>query len=281
MVLTNCTYLQTAPDFSGGLVAGGQRPSYASGVTEPDLLRCGWYVVLGGHEGDLSEWRYELVPPFDPYVLKVSETETALWSADVQDAKDAAEVRERASTILRVLNGALKLTVSSEPVAMASVAHVNDAGVRSTYMFIEPASMRVRAFALRPVVVAYDADGNLIPPPPPSPSRAQRWASLGRSYDVVADMLDHYGRADNWFDIYKTIELAEALFGGEHKLKRTLGPRAADAKRLKQSANFYRHARQVEPDDLLSLGNASLLLGDLMQIVLDAKAPSSATEHSA
>lgn len=237
--------------------------------------------MLSGYEGDLSEWRYELAPPFDPYVLKVSETETALWSADVQDAQDAAEVRERASTILRVLNGALKLSVSSEPVTIASVARVDDAGVRSTHMFFEPASMKVRAFALRPVVAVYDADGNLIPPPPPTPSRAQRWSRLGRSYDVVADMLDHYGRADNWFDIYKTIELAETLFGGEHKLKRILGPRAADAKRLKQSANFYRHARQPQPDDLLTLDKASLLLGDVMQMVLDAKAPSSATEHIA
>lgn len=249
-------------------------------MDDPIAPAPGWYVVLSGQGPDLSEWRYELVPPFDPHALKLSETETALWSGDLQDAKDASEVRERASTILRLLNGALRLSVNSETVGIASVVLIDESGKRSTHLFVEPGTVRMRAFALRPVIVAYDADGTVIPPPPPKPSLAQQWSALGRNDDIVADMLDHYGRADNWFDIYKTIELAEALFGGEHKLKKILGHRAIDAKRLKQSANYYRHARQAQPKEPLSLPKASLLLGEVMRLVLDAKAPSSATEHS-
>ena len=126
----------------------------------------------------------------------------------------------------------------------------------------------MRVYSSRPTLIAYDADGNVIPPPPPTPSEAQRWSNFARNNDTAADMLDHYGRADNWYDIYKTVELAERLVGGAHKLKKLQGNRATDVTRLKRSANYYRHAAQPIPEDILTIREASAILADTVRAVL-------------
>ena len=56
-----------------------------------------------------------------------------------------------------------------------------------------------------------DVHGNLIPPPPPAASQAQRWVQVAEQNNDVADMLIFAGRANNWFDIYKALELAHRL----------------------------------------------------------------------
>ena len=66
---------------------------------------------------------------------------------------------------------------------------------------------------------------------------------LAEQSDLVSDLLDHFSRADNWYDIYKTIELAALLVGSKHKLWPLLGSERAAANDLNECANFYRHAR--------------------------------------
>ena len=73
--------------------------------------------------------------------------------------------------------------------------------------------------------------------------------------DDVADLLEQHGKADDWYEMYKAVELAERIAGGEHKLRQLLGGSAADCKNFKQTANFYRHARAPRPNTLTSLGD--------------------------
>ena len=47
------------------------------------------------------------------------------------------------------------------------------------------------------------ADGT---PGTPAPSPAQRWYTLGTADRVVADMLVHFGKEANWYELYKTYE---------------------------------------------------------------------------
>ena len=231
-------------------------------------VRPGWYVTLRGHDADLSEWSYELKPPFDPHICKLSEKEIGLWGDDFQKASGPSEVRELASAILRRLNGALKLSVRTEPVTIDAVVRCHEDGTQSRNHFLKAEGAVMRGYSSRPTLIVYDADGNVIPPPPPNPSEAQRWSNFARNNDTAADMLDHYGRADNWYDIYKTVELAERLVGGAHKLKKLQGSRAIDVTRLKRSANYYRHAALPIPEDMLTTREASAILADTVRAVL-------------
>ena len=83
---------------------------------------------------------------------------------------------------------------------------------------------------VRAVGMALGTDGLLLPPPPREPSKPQRWNVLADSNDDISDLLDHFGQADNWIDIYKNIEFAAVLAGGERKLLKLLGDTGKDAK---------------------------------------------------
>jgi hypothetical protein len=86
-------------------------------------------------------------------------------------------------------------------------------------------------------------------------------------------MLVFAGRTENWFDIYKALELAEKLAGGEHKLRIGLGDTGHEYKRMKATANYYRHARHYRPDILTTLAEARPLLSLIVRAVLDVRMP--------
>ena len=45
-----------------------------------------------------------------------------------------------------------------------------------------------------------------IPPSPTVPSEVQAWATLADDDELLEDALIYFGRATDWFDIYKTLE---------------------------------------------------------------------------
>jgi len=87
----------------------------------------------------------------------------------------------------------------------------------------------------------------------------------------VADFLIFFGDADNWFDLYKTIEMAEKIGGGEHALT-AIFPRL---KLAKTTANSHRHARRHQrgyvPPTPLSFGDAYEVVRDVVSAVLEAR----------
>jgi hypothetical protein len=89
---------------------------------------------------------------------------------------------------------------------------------------------------------ARDADGNLVPPPPPEPSQAQRWVQVAQHSDDVGDMVIFAGRAEDWFDIYKALDLAQSLAGGRpgRKLNALLGGASDEFERMWRTANMHR-----------------------------------------
>lgn len=52
------------------------------------------------------------------------------------------------------------------------------------------------------------------PAPPPRESKMQERFRSAETDDTRAELFAHLARADNWFDIYKTSELARRLVGG-------------------------------------------------------------------
>jgi hypothetical protein len=225
---------------------------------------------LEGDEVDLEDWRLSLGEPFDPSAFKLSSGETVLRSADFDGLTEAEEVRERALVLIGRLNGALKLWNDARPVRFAGVYQIDGQGKQHTYIFAEMAAFELGRCVMRATATVLGPDGQPIPPPPPRPSQPQSWNQLAQLNDDVSDLLDHFGRADNWYDIYKTIEFAEHLVGSEQRLWATLDADGKAGKRLKASANYYRHAKAYRPHNLLSLGEGKSILAVMIRKVLSA-----------
>lgn len=132
------------------------------------------------------------------------------------------------------------------------------------------AHFRIRGGDLTVRVIG--ADGR-VKEAPPAESDAQRWNALAACNDDVSDLLDHFGRADNWYEIYKTIEFCGIVIGrGQkrmHSLWRALRDLGKEAEALYTSANYYRHARTHRPNKLHSLAEAKPILDAVVRRTLD------------
>ena len=246
-----------------------------SGNSEPPpvpRLSPGWVVQVTGHEFDFSCWERSLKAPFDPWCERIPRDGGFVWalrSSRFDHLQSADEVRESAIPLIQRLNGALGVEGEAECLEFCGVGRIDDQGGFHVTVFAE-AHSRMRIIAIAHAEVR-DAEGNLIPPPPPEESSTQRWIKAAEGNDDIADMLVFAGRADDsWFDRYKTIELAEKLVGGEHKLRMLLGNISDEYKRMRTTANYYRHARHHRPEILTTLADARSLLSLIVRTVLDA-----------
>ena len=74
----------------------------------------------------------------------------------------------------------------------------------------------------------------------------QKWLRQSEANDDQAkdqaELLIHLSRADNWFDLYKTVELTQGMNGGQHKLQEALAADGKEWDRVRRTANHYRHA---------------------------------------
>jgi hypothetical protein len=231
-------------------------------------LVAGWYVQLLGDTFDLEDWEYTLNEPFDPVALREPDGTFLLRSVEFQSAETASEVHEKGKALIDRLNGSMRLMHNSRPAKIGSIIRIEENGARHANVFAEGLGLALGRSRCRAVGVAIGPDGLPLQPPPPQPSDPQSWNAMAASDDVVSDLLEQLGKSENWYEIYKTIELAERLVGGESKLKCFLGSSAGECKNLKQTANFYRHARAHRPKHLTNLAEAKSLLNFMARIAL-------------
>jgi hypothetical protein len=139
----------------------------------------------------------------------------------------------------------MSLERSSEQVEFDGVVEFRQDGSFSThyYEIAEGARFRVRGGAAVMQVVRR----GVAEVPAPRPSAAQRRLSIAARNGDAADLLTFIGRADNWFDLYKAVEMLGVLRGGEHKLMKLPEARAVNLKAIKQTASFARHAKARSP----------------------------------
>jgi hypothetical protein len=237
---------------------------------ETPPLTPGWIVLLTGQDMDLSLWERSLKRPFDPWCERVPHQGLALRSRSLDQTQSADEVRERAIELIERLNGAMSVQVGAEPLNYQSVGRIGDNGIVDIWVFPVTGHARLRGRGMMAAdVEVRDINGNIVPPPPPEPSAAQRWITAAEENDDLADMLVFMGRADNWFDIYKAIELAEHLCG-RRELAKLLGESATAYKNLRATANFYRHppTRAYLPPIPTELTEAKPLLSHIVRTVL-------------
>jgi hypothetical protein len=86
----------------------------------------------------------------------------------------------------------------------------------------------------------------------------------------MADVLVYFGRGTDWFDVYKAAECLEQRFGGEHVFRKLRWAPATEMKRLKRTANSFRHARKQGPNNPMTHQEARHLLGVLVRRAFEA-----------
>jgi len=225
-----------------------------------------WAVELVGDAADLAYAKHALDPRFDPHVEAVNER-PALRSKSFDHLTAASDVRDAAQAIVAVLSGAIGLAMGGEPVRCGPVYRAwedgrIDANVSASF------AGRMRLSGFPPSVTVHDKDGNLVGPPP-APTSAQQWIAAALDDEDIADLLTFFGRADNWFDLYKTIEMAEKIEGGEHALR----ARFPNLKLIKTTANSNRHARGHMPGAPVSFKEAHEEVGGVVRAVLGKRPP--------
>jgi hypothetical protein len=224
-----------------------------------------WGVELVGHHFDLEDWSDTLKRPFDPWVERHNDR-YFLRTAQFDGAADFSEVRDRAVPIVEQINAAMEIILRSQSVRLESgVAEFDAEGRLKVHVIIAVGTAVARTRVHAPTVTL-TKNGRPIPLPPPIESKVQRWATLSEAHDLLADALVYFNRAE-WFDIYKAIECLEDWVGGEDALRAKEWIKAADLKRLKRTANSFRHrkgGKHTPPNDPLTLVDARHTLGKLI-----------------
>jgi hypothetical protein len=214
-----------------------------------------WGAVLRGHNFDLQDWREMLKPPFEPWI-EVHGPDAVLRSESLDGLTSASEVRDRVVAHIDRLNGAMFVMRKGQPLQFSGVVELAPDGKVHRTVFVEGGvAGRARVGA---IAVAIGPDGKPKPEPPPKPSEAQIWAAIADSEDLLEDALIYFGRVSVpdpvrhpptfWFDIYKALECLMVRFGGEPAFIALDWARRDDVKRLKQTANWARHARRKFPE---------------------------------
>lgn len=234
----------------------------------------GWYIQLTGHPYDLELWEKALVPPSQVRMVRLEPDQSFFLSSERwSQLTDASEVRTKAEALVEQLNASFAILKDAEALTTQGVIRLDTDGLRHTYIFPETAFLKFRGFA--PTLVAYDQEGNIIPPSPtPARLNIDNWIELGLENDDVADMLAFAAREGSWFDLYKACELAERLVGGERRLIRLLAP-SIPYKMARQTANFYRHARAPKPDQMMTLREAKGVMFEAVKAAMATRIESS------
>lgn len=249
-------------------------------MAQKDLPKVGWGTVVLGEAIDLEDWAHVLKKPFDPWV-EIHGGDTVLRSTSFDELQSASEVRDRAMAYIDRLNGAMALSQNSRPVQLAGAIRFAPDGAMHKTVFLEPLLFEnPRPVFGRPTMTTIGPDGQPIPPPQPpapQPSEVQRWARVADNEYWLNDALIYFGRATDWFDIYKTLECLIGKFGAGNE-KNFLALNWADEdeiKRLKRTANWVaRHARRKfkRPPKPMELPQARRLVGQLLRRALEETA---------
>jgi hypothetical protein len=134
--------------------------------------------------------------------------------------------------------------LGSRPLKLENVVEVLSDGTYRRHAFAEVSGTLMRLCSRATGIVT----GGISEKPTPQPSNVQKAIEGAALKELLADALIYIGRAPSWFDIYKALECVEELFGGERKFLAVSWVDSDETKRLKRTANAFRHAtKKFEP----------------------------------
>jgi hypothetical protein len=201
----------------------------------------GWAVELDGEKIDLDDLRHLLPPPFDPWVEDYPTDDgprPILRSKTWNGIKEASVIYGDARRIVERLNGMLQVIHSdAKPVKPGKALSFGPDGKRENAMYAVSASVNITLGSAR--VRAYATTGDA--PKKPSETLLQRWFREAEEDRHRADLFSNLTHVDNWFDLYKSMEIVRRMVG-KSKLSSILSRDKKQWDIVWQTANCHRHA---------------------------------------
>lgn len=214
------------------------------------MLPVGWYVSLHGEISDLERWQSVLVDPRDAKVFPRQHDTWFLTSARFDAASNENDVREAAYALLDELNVRMAISHATLPISLVTVDHVQDNDTGTTY--------RVSTMSAFPTARLKTTQA----------VRKNEFDNLPKT-EKVRRLLSNLVRSTTWEDVYRTLEYAEHLVGGQRPLAGCVGNRAIYP-RLRQVANSYRHVTVPDDPPAIRLDDGKELLRSIVRIALNA-----------
>ena len=206
----------------------------------------GWGIRLTGDVIDLGYWESGLQPPFDPWI-EIESGERVLRSESFDELASGEDVRVTGIALIDRLNGAFAISHQARSVKLNGVVEFTATGKVNRHIFVAHATFEIRGVAANITVETFGPDGKPSPTPPPQPSPVQSWSSTAEQDPVLDDALIYFGKATDWFDLYKALESLELKAGGKQAFLALGWASASQIKLLKRTANWARHAKRKNP----------------------------------
>jgi hypothetical protein len=217
---------------------------------------------------DLADWEDALKQPFEPWIDRKGDEFVLRWSG-FDRFGTAREVHENAAFIVDQLNAAMEITRGTRPVRyQGGVVAFHADGTRHDTIIVAAAHFEGRS-RVAFVGVAMGPDRKEIATPP-QPTDVQQWIALGTTHELLVDALRHFSQP-GWVDLYKALECLEDWTGGERELQALNWIQAKELKRLKRTANYWRHrlgGKHKLPARPVSPSEARKMVGTLVRSAL-------------
>jgi hypothetical protein len=221
-----------------------------------------WAFLLRGHPSDLS-LVHEMFHGVADMQIEREGSNYRLRSSRFNVPATAEEARSLAEEIIGEMNGAIKAFFPSREIILVG----NTFGCRRDGSFLYYQENRV---AMRSEVsLSMTVNGNPIPPQPP-PLEPTQWFNLAQRDTNVADALRQFARSDEWFDIYKVYEIIRDDLGSKKLNSKKLASKT-ELDLLRQTANYYRHARTARPSKPMTHDDARELIRRVLRHWLEEK----------
>jgi type II secretory pathway predicted ATPase ExeA len=229
---------------------------------------------MSGRRSGLSCWWQSLRPPFDPWcewIVRDGSEALALRSSAFDLAESASQVWGRAVPLIQLLNGAFAAEAGTEPLCLRAI--VRPSGGEEWFPPVFPeGAVRIDGGVLTGPEGICGADDTFILGHTPEPSAIRRLIRAAEKDSSVAALLVLTGRADNWCDLHKALELAEELCGGGCQLAELLGCSPARYQGIRSTASFHRFAQGRLPKVPERLADARRLLSLAVRAVVRRRA---------
>ncbi|WP_296585157.1 hypothetical protein [Xanthobacter sp.] len=235
-----------------------------------------WAVELTGERFDIDDLRRLLRLPFDPWIEDIAagaEPKPHIRHSGWDQLTSASDVVADAQRIVSHINGAARLLHSDyQPVGVSNVVRLHADGRRDFIMPAITGHFSARLGRVRFRVEGVVGEGGFANEC--KPSILQRWLESSEENDSISELFIHLDRMNNWFDVYKSIEIIEkGILGNRRRIKKLAALDTGEWERVRHTANSFRHAPGVcaAPQDPPSLEESIAFVRACALIVLDER----------
>jgi hypothetical protein len=191
-----------------------------------------WRGRISGQAADLERLRHASVATGAVEVIEDAEDGVQIHVPELNALPDAATAHESYETLLRQINGLLRVQFGFyySGVSLDYVVEVAPDGSRRRTIVTD-------SNAVGPILAAED--------PPPEPPVLGGLARVRTNADL-AEAVERYAEAKDWPDLYDVFEIVRESLGGGAAARRTINAWVGGERtrsRFTQTANVYRHAR--------------------------------------